>query len=54
MTQKSERNALRFGPLEPQHIEDMAALEQVCFSVPWSRETLESELDKGTVITMTF
>ena len=45
MTQKSERNALRFGPLEPQYIEDMAALEQVCFSVPWSRETLESELD---------
>ncbi len=42
MTQKSD---LHFGPLEAGHIQQMAVIETECFSVPWSRETLEEELD---------
>lgn len=35
---------LRLVPLEHRHIEQMAKLEQECFSTPWSRELLEAEL----------
>ena len=42
MTQKSD---LTFGPLRPEHINDMERIEVECFSVPWSREALEDELD---------
>lgn len=31
-------------PLQPCHIDDLVQLEQQCFSVPWSRESLASEL----------
>ncbi len=33
-----------FGPLRPEHIDQMARMEELCFSVPWSRETLAQEL----------
>ncbi|MBR5536853.1 MAG: ribosomal protein S18-alanine N-acetyltransferase [Clostridia bacterium] len=36
---------LIFSPLCPTHIDDMEAIEVECFSVPWSREALEDELD---------
>ena len=31
-------------PLQPEHLDRIEALEQICFSVPWSRAALESEL----------
>ncbi len=39
------KNELTFSPLRPGHIEQMAQIEVECFSVPWSREVLEEELD---------
>jgi len=36
---------LTFSPLQPRHIDDMERIEVECFSVPWSREALEDELD---------
>lgn len=42
MMQKSD---LIFSPLLPAHIDQMEQIEQECFSVPWSRETLLEELD---------
>jgi ribosomal-protein-alanine N-acetyltransferase len=43
MMQKSED--LIFSPLRPQHIDQMEQIEIECFSVPWSREALEEELE---------
>jgi ribosomal-protein-alanine N-acetyltransferase len=40
-----QRNDLTFGPLRPEHIDHMERIEVECFSVPWSREALEEELD---------
>lgn len=34
-----------FGPLRPEHIDQMARMEELCFSVPWSRAMLEQELE---------
>ena len=42
MMQKSD---LIFFPLQPAHIDQMAQIETECFSVPWSREALEEELE---------
>ncbi len=42
MMQKSD---LIFSPLRPQHIDQMEQIEIECFSVPWSREALEEELE---------
>lgn len=40
-----QRNdALTFSHLQERHIDQLAALEQQCFSDPWSRESLASEL----------
>ena len=41
----TRNNDLTFGPLRPQHIDDMERIEVECFSVPWSREALLDELD---------
>ena len=43
MMQKSED--LIFSPLRPQHIDQMEQIEIESFSVPWSREALEEELE---------
>jgi len=43
MTQRNEE--LLFSPLRPQHIDQMEQIEVECFSVPWSREALEEELE---------
>lgn len=40
-----QNNNLTFSPLRPQHIDDMERIEVECFSVPWSREALEEELE---------
>ena len=42
MMQKSD---LIFSPLLPAHIDQMEQIEIECFSVPWSREALEEELE---------
>ena len=42
MTQNEQ---LTFSPLQPAHIDQMAQIEIECFSVPWSREALEEELE---------
>ena len=42
MTQK---NNLKITALEPQHVPQMAEVEKLCFSEPWSEETIYDELD---------
>ena len=42
MTQNEQ---LIFSPLLPAHIDQMEQIEIECFSVPWSREALEEELE---------
>ena len=42
MTQNEQ---LMFSPLLPAHIDQMEQIEIECFSVPWSREALEEELE---------
>lgn len=40
-----QRNdGLRFCHLEARHIDQLAEMEQLCFSDPWSRESLAEEL----------
>lgn len=41
MTQRNNRQIL---PLQPRHIPQIARIEQLCFSDPWSEALLESEL----------
>ncbi len=41
MTQSTDG---RIVPLAEKHIRDMAEIEKLCFSQPWSLETLENEL----------
>ena len=43
MTQKNDE--LIFSSLCPRHIDQMEQIEVECFSVPWSREALEEELE---------
>ena len=42
MTQNEQ---MIFSPLLPAHIDQMEQIEIECFSVPWSREALEEELE---------
>ncbi|MCI8497411.1 MAG: ribosomal protein S18-alanine N-acetyltransferase [Clostridiales bacterium] len=37
-------SGLSVVPMQPCHLDDLVLLEQQCFSVPWSREGLASEL----------
>ncbi len=32
-------------PMEPRHVQQIAALEKLCFSDPWSEASIRSELD---------
>lgn len=34
-------------PMSAEHLEEIAALEKVCFSAPWSRNMLAEELDNA-------
>ena len=45
MTQKS---ALRLVPMTAALVGEVALLEQICFSDPWSREALAAELNEPT------
>lgn len=47
MTQKNE---LTFCRMEPRHISRMAEIEALCFSDPWSRESLAEELENPCAV----
>lgn len=40
-----QRNDLKITALEPQHVPQMAEIEKLCFSEPWSEKTIYDELD---------
>ena len=40
-----QNEQMMFSPLLPAHIDQMEQIEIECFSVPWSREALEEELE---------
>ena len=42
-----QRKQVRIVPMSPQHLDEIAALEKVCFSAPWSRNMLAEELDNA-------
>ena len=37
---------IKIVPMDESHIKDIALLEKQCFSVPWSENSLEAELEK--------
>lgn len=41
----TQRNNAQILPLLPRHIPQIARIEQLCFTDPWSEALLESELD---------
>lgn len=40
-------------PMHADHLDEIAHLEQVCFSTPWSRRTLAEELDNACAAFLT-
>ena len=40
-----QKNELQITPLQPEHIGQMAEIEKLCFSEPWSEDTIRDELD---------
>lgn len=41
----SEKMRVRIVPMTADHLDEVAALERICFSDPWSRQLLSEELD---------
>ncbi|WP_369283678.1 ribosomal protein S18-alanine N-acetyltransferase [Oscillibacter sp. GMB15532] len=42
-----QRKQVCIVPMSPEHLDEIAALEKVCFSAPWSRNMLAEELDNA-------
>ncbi|MPM42639.1 hypothetical protein SDC9_89306 [bioreactor metagenome] len=42
-----QKKQVRIVPMSPEHLDEIAALEKVCFSAPWSRNMLAEELDNA-------
>ena len=42
---EENRMNVRSGPMTADHLDEVAELERICFSVPWSRNMLAEELD---------
>lgn len=42
-----EQMHVRIVPMNADHLEEIAELEQICFSTPWSRNMLAEELDNA-------
>ncbi len=42
-----EQMHVRIVPMNADHLDEVAELEQVCFSTPWSRNMLAEELDNA-------
>ena len=43
----NEQMQVRIVPMTADHLDEVAELERVCFSVPWSRNMLKEELDNA-------
>lgn len=43
----SERMRVRIVPMNGDHLDEVAELERICFSTPWSRNMLAEELDNA-------
>jgi ribosomal-protein-alanine N-acetyltransferase len=43
----SDKLHVRIVPMNADHLDEVAELERVCFSVPWSRNMLAEELDNA-------
>ncbi len=43
----SEKLHVRIVPMNADHLDEVAELERVCFSTPWSRNMLAEELDNA-------
>ena len=43
----SERMHVRIVPMNADHLDEVAELERICFSAPWSRNMLAEELDNA-------
>ena len=41
------KKRVRIVPMTHEHLDEVAALERVCFSTPWSRNMLAEELDNA-------
>ena len=37
-------------PMQERHLDDLARLEQICFSQPWSRASLLEEIENPTAV----
>ena len=42
-----QRKQVRIVPMSGDHLDEIAALEKICFSTPWSRAMLAEELDNA-------
>ena len=42
-----EQMHVRIVPMNADHLDEIAELEQICFSTPWSRNMLAEELDNA-------
>ena len=42
---EEKRMHVRIVPMNADHLDEVAELERICFSVPWSRNMLKEELD---------
>ena len=40
-----QKNNYTITPLKPEHVRQMAEIEKLCFSEPWSEDTIRDELD---------
>ena len=43
---EAEKMHVRIVPMTADHLDEVAELERVCFTTPWSRNMLAEELDK--------
>ncbi|WP_409968244.1 ribosomal protein S18-alanine N-acetyltransferase [Bengtsoniella intestinalis] len=48
-----ENNNIAVVPMHAEHLDEIAHLEQICFSTPWSRRTLAEELDNACAAFLT-
>jgi ribosomal-protein-alanine N-acetyltransferase len=45
--EENNRMHVRIVPMNGDHLDEVAELERICFSVPWSRNMLAEELDNA-------
>ena len=44
---EENRMHVRIVPMNADHLDEVAELERICFSTPWSRNMLAEELDNA-------